>query len=346
MAFFTDISTGSPAAYVGADVQQYFISPLFLGNDVLAKFEVMGEIKGNMYLDHFSAASKITTADNGGEFAGVQGTIYSNPQISPKRVESEIEMNGNNFYNKVKGMVLRSGTSKDNVDGTVLKQIGAEIMMQGVKADFNRQLWFADTSSLLDSTAHVAHYQVYDGIFASLLAKLADDQIVAATYSTDITNAAATAALESVYQAATAELKELPKTFYVSGKIADDYERELTSKGNTLAYADLQSGIPSLNFRGIPLVVRRDWDVTLANDFASIRQIAEEETGGTPAVGASALGARIALIADNALVVGSDYSGASVENWYNMDAKAYRWRIGYTAATVLLDAKLAVLYGN
>jgi|SaaInlStandDraft_1057018.scaffolds.fasta_scaffold28318_2 hypothetical protein len=343
MATFMDNSAAQ--AFVAADAQQYFVSPLFLGNDVLAKFDVMTDIKGNTYLDHFSAASKLTVADNGAAFSATNdASAYTNPQISPKRVEAEIAMNGQNFFNKVKGQILRSGTSKDNVDGTLLKKIGSEILMQGIMADFNRQVWFGDTNALVTGTGS-GNYNVYDGGFASMLSKLADAQIVAATYS-GATEGDAIAALKSCYDAATAELKELPKTFYVSGKIADDYVRDLTAKGVAPAYVDLQNGISGLSYLGIPIVVRRDWDTVLANDYALVRQIAQEESGGTPAIGGTALGARIALIADNALVVGTDMSSASVESWYNKDQKEFRFRFGYLCGSVLLDAKLAVLYGN
>lgn len=339
MALFTDITGAN--AYVGADVQKYFVSPLFLGNDVLSKFDVMSNIKGNMYLDHFSAASKITKADNGGAFAGVAGTAYTNPQISPKRVESEIAMNGNSFYNKVKGMVLKSGTNKDDVDGTVLKEIAAKIMIQGVQADFNRQLWFGNTAAEVTS----GDYNVYDGVWASLQAKVPSTQVTVATYATNIAGEAAIAALETVYGKATAELKELPKTFYVSGKIADDYVAELTAKGVAPAYSDLQNGIPVLSYRGIPIVVRRDWDTALANDFGSIMTAsANLGDSAADAVYTTAAGARIALIADNALVVGTDFDSATVESWYNQDEKQYRFRFGYNCGTVLLDAKLACTY--
>tara|TARA_R110002020_G_scaffold304726_4_gene520544 strand:- start:1734 stop:2768 length:1035 start_codon:yes stop_codon:yes gene_type:complete len=339
MALFE--TTSGAAGFVGADVQKYFISPLFLGNDVLSKFDVMGDIKGNTYLDHFSAASKITSADNGGKFAGVAGTTYTNPQVSPNRVEAEIAMNGNSFYNKVKGMALKLGTDKDNVDGTVLKEIASKLMLQGIQADFNRQLWFGNTAAIVTG----GDYSVYEGIWASLQAKVPAAQLVVTTYATNVANEAAIAALEVVYGKATAELKELPKTFYVSGQIADDYVAELTAKGVAPAYSDLQNGIPSLSYRGIPIVVRRDWDTVLANDFAQVPTAsANLGDASVDAVYTSAAGARIALIADGAMVVGTDFEGANVESWYNQDEKEYRFRFGYNCGTVLLDAKLACTY--
>jgi hypothetical protein len=339
-AQFSTTSGGS--AFVGADAQQYFVSPLFLGEEVLSGMDVMTEIKGDTYLDHFDAASFITTADNGNTFVGKAGTVYTNPQISPKRVEVEIAMNGNNYYNKVKGQVLRSGTDKDNVDGTVLKQIGAEILMQGIQADFNRQLWFADTSLAADtSTATVSNragYAVYNGIFKAL-------QSLDAAQEVTTVYAEATATLKAMYAAATAELKELPKKFYVSGAIADDYVDELVAEGNHIAYADGQNGIPNLRFRGIPIVIRRDWDALLVAEGAAI----DATVGATVAAGITGCtGAkdqyRAALIADGGVVVGTDFGGASVETWYNRDEKELRFRLGYLCDTVLLDKKLAVTY--
>ncbi len=345
------ITTIAATDFVAGDAQKYFMEPLFLGNDVLAKFDVMTSVKGNTYLDVFTAAQKMTKADNGGAFSASGAGYYMNLELSPKRVEAEISVNGGDFYDKVKGQVLRSGTSKDNVDGTVLKEIASKLLMQGIMRDFNRQLWFGWTSATANTnTAIGADYNVYDGVFRALYYGLPNAQRIVASYSTNIANKAATVALESVYQAATAELKELPKTFYVSGQIADDYERELTSEGNHLAYTDLQSGISSLNFRGIPISVRRDWDVVLENDYDHVIQI-QAMTGdplanAADAVGTTALGARIALIADGALTVGTDFQSANVESWYNQDQKELRFRIGYICAAQMANAKLGVLYGN
>lgn len=332
-------------AFNSADVQKYFISPLYLGNDVLARFDVMSNIKGSTYLDHFASTTKITLADNGGSFDGQTAGNYSNPIISPQRVEAEHAINGNTFFNKVKGMALKMGTHKDNIDGTVIKEVAAKYLMAGIQADFNRQLWFGNTT---ESISIGADYSVYKGIWQSLQAVVpAGQQTVDAFagYAASSTNAID--ALESVYGSATPELLEAPKAFYVSGAIADAYVRELTDKGVAPAYMDLQNGIANLSYRGIPIVVRRDWDSVLLNDFAHITDsTANLGNAAADDTYTSAAGARIALIADNALVVGTDFDSASLDSWYNMDEKQMRFRFGYLCGTVLLDAKLACTYMN
>ena len=119
---------------------------------------------------------------------------------------------------------------------------------------------------------------------------------------------------------------------------------ELTSIGVAPAYEDMQNGIPKLSYLGIPLVVRRDWDVVLATKYANVQMIQAAAT--TDAVGTAALGARIMLLANDALVVGTDFNTANVESWYNRDEKELRFRFGYTCGTVLLDSKMACVYGN
>jgi len=343
-------NTDAAATFIAADALQYFVSPLFLGEEVLSGMDVMTEVKGITDLDHFAAASFLTTADNGLSWAGKQYGAYTNPRISPVRVEVEVSMNGNNYYNKVKGQVLRSGTDKDNVDGTILKQIGSEILMQGIKADFNRQLWFCDGAKVAVGTGAVvsnaAHYKLYTGIFAALAAKCLDAQKITTKWNTTaVTTDRATLVLAAMYAAATPELKELPKKFYVSGAIADAYTDELVGAGNHVAYADGQSGIPNLRFRGIPLVVRRDWDALLSAESAAIVTTAGSiVNAGITGAAATNAQYRAALIADNAVVVGTDFNGSSVESWYNRDEKELRFRLGYLCDTVLLDAKLAVTY--
>ena len=347
MAFLNE--TGSAATFVGADALQYFVSPLFLGEEVLGGMEVMTEIKGITDLDHFAAASFMTKSDNGLKFEGTKYGAYTNPRISPVRVEVEVSMNGNNYYNKVKGQVLRSGTDKDNVDGTVLKQIGSEILMQGIKADFNRQLWFCDGAKVAAGTGAVVsnavHYKLYNGIFKSLASLDAGQKLTTKFNNTADTTARATIVLTAMYDAATPELKELPKKFYVSGSMADAYTDELVGAGNHVSYADGQNGISNLKFRGIPLVVRRDWDALLvAEGDAIVTTAGSIVNAGITGAGATNAQYRAALIADNAIVVGTDFGGSAVETWYNRDEKELRFRLGYLCDTVLLDKKLAVTY--
>jgi hypothetical protein len=98
-------------------------------------------------------------------------------------------------------------------------------------------------------------------------------------------------------------------------------------------YGAMVNGVPQLTYRGIPLVVRRDWDVAIAADHAEINgQNAAAETH------------RAMLTTQDAFVVGTDFDENSVEQWYSQDNKAYRFRVAYMVGVALKDAKLAVYY--
>lgn len=343
------IST-SITGYHQEEVQKYFLSPLFLGEDYLNNFMVYPDVKSSMKLDHFQSAQYVTNANAGAAFsADAETSNYSQKTLVVGNLEAEMEQRANVFFATVKSQALKLGTAKDNIDGTVVKEIMANIMMQAVKRDFHRQLWFANLNdaaagSDADGTGRNADYDVYDGIFEVLSDGLADDQKLTIGVSADSPSTGCTLAasgvytgaeiisiFEAVYDAATAELLEVPKTMYVSGVIANAYMKYLRSQGVSESFIILQDGTPNLTWNGIPIVVRRDWDSHIANDFALITGASAADSAG-----------RIALIADKAIAVGTDFEAASVENWYSLDQKAYRMRLGYKCGTQLMDAKLAV----
>lgn len=345
------IST-SITGYHQEEVQKYFLSPLFLGDDsYLSKFTVYPDVKSSMKLDHFQSAEYITNANAGQAFAAdAETSDYTQKTLVVGHLEAEMEQRANQFFATVKSQALKMGTAKDNIDGTVIKEIMANIMMQAVKRDFHRQLWFANLNASAagtdtDGTGRNADYDVYDGIFEVLSDGLASAQKLVVGVSADSPSTGCTLAnsgvytgaevisiLEAVVDAATPELTELPKTLYVSGVIANAYMKHLRSQNISESFIYLQDGTPAnLSFAGIPMVVRRDWDSHIANDFALITNASAADSAG-----------RIALIADGAIAVGSDFQGASVENWYSLDQKAYRMRFGYACGTQLMDSKLAV----
>lgn len=322
----TNAISSVPSGYNQQEVEQYFLSPLFLGEDYLNKFTLYPAVKGSMKLDHFAAADKITVAQSGAAFAAVAGGAYTEVTLTVGNVEAEMEQTAATFVGTVKAQALKLGTARENIDGTVVKQIVAEMMLQGVKRDFNRQLWFGDTGS------GDANYTPYNGIFVALQA-LDSAQEIAITEASagTLTGDECIAALEAVYDAATAELKELPKTLFISGIVADAYMKYLRAQGVSESFAYLQDGTPVLSWNGIPMVVRRDWDYIIENDFALI--------DGATGVNSKS---RIVLIADKAMAVGTDFEAAGFESWYSQDNKSYRFRLGYKVGAALMDIKLAV----
>tara|TARA_R100001244_G_scaffold9274_2_gene11353 strand:+ start:2657 stop:3685 length:1029 start_codon:yes stop_codon:yes gene_type:complete len=334
------IST-SLSGFVQEDVEKYFLSPLFLGEEYLNNFDLLSNVKGSIALDHFASAEKITVAHSGAAFAGTAGAAYTQVSLVTGQVEAEFEQRFNTFEGTVKSKALKMGTAKDDIDGTVLKTIISEMMLQGVKRDFNRQIWFGDTGM---TGTGAANYTPYNGIFVALQGLDAAQELVigitADTPSTGCTLAATgvytgaelISIFEAVYDAAPAELKELPKVMFISGVIADAYMKYLRSQGVSESFVILQDGTPKLTWNGIELVVRRDWDSIIGSDYALI-----DDASAADSIG------RVVMVAKQAIAVGTDFDSATFDTWFSQDNKAYRFRLGYLAGAALKDKKLAVV---
>ena len=98
-------------------------------------------------------------------------------------------------------------------------------------------------------------------------------------------------------------------------------------------YGAMVNGVPSLTYRGIPIIVRRDWDVAIAANVANIN-------GASTAAETH----RAMLTTKDAFVVATDFDMNSVEQWYSNDNKEYRFRVAYSIGCALKDAKLAAYY--
>ena len=315
------------------DVNKAIIQPVFMGQDYMAYMDIMPNIKGTTVIDKFNQLTKVTKAESGAAFsaeadANQGGTIT----ITPKRMEVELEFRANSLFNKIKGQLMRSGHDFDNIEGSVVKGILLDLIGQAVKSDFNRQVWLSNSGS-----ADV-NYGVYDGLFESAFSA----SVTNITNSTvgQTANAAldvnATAIFDKLYDNASPELLDVGEhVLFVSGDIADKYVTQLEGTSYAAAgYGALVNGTPQLTWRGIPIVVRRDWDVAIAAEAAGT-------FNGSSAVAETH---RTMLTTKGAFVIGTDFDENSVEQWYSQDNKAYRFRVAYMVGTALKDSKLAVVY--
>lgn len=316
------------------DVNKTILEPLFLGQDYMQYMDVMPNVAGTVVLDRFQALSGITKEFASGAFSAETGEKGAAVTITPKRMEAEIAFAGNSLFNKMKGQLMRAGHDFDNVDGTIVKNILLDLIGEGVQADFNRQLW------LSDSAASGADLGIYDGIFQAAF-EATSNSINRSSISPEQTTDAALVAgngikiLRALYDNASPELLGAGNhVLFVSGDIADDYQLTLEGTGFTSSgYGTLVNGVPQLTFRGIPIVVRRDWDVAIAADVANVN-------GASNAAETH----RAMLTTKDAFAVATDFNSNSVEQWYSNDNKEYRFRVAYSVGCALKDAKLAVYY--
>ena len=317
------------------DVSKSIIEPLFMGQDYMSYMDVMPNVAGTIVIDKFKQLGGITGALAPlGAFSGASGEIGDTVTITPVRREAEVAFAGNALYNKIKGQLMRGGFEFDNVDGTVVKNILLDLIGQGVKADFNKHLWLSDASA---SDA----FGDFDGLFDSAFAVTANRHNRGTLATEQTTDAALVAGrgldiLKGLYEIASPELLEAGNhVYFVSGDIADDYmATNLESSSFAAAgYGAMVNGVPNLTYRGIPIIVRRDWDVAIAANVANIN-------GASTAVETH----RAMLTTKDAFVVATDFNENSVEQWYSNDNKEYRFRVSYSIGCALKDAKLATYY--
>lgn len=96
-----------------------------------------------------------------------------------------------------------------------------------------------------------------------------------------------------------------------------NYRVTLESDGTEAAHTELLNGKNVLTFRGIPLIVRHDWDVTIAADFPGYYTH------------------RALLTMPKNLIWATDLNAAidMVESWYNQDNQERNFRVEYKAGT-------------
>tara|TARA_R100001015_G_C4628308_1_gene188413 strand:+ start:1739 stop:2749 length:1011 start_codon:yes stop_codon:yes gene_type:complete len=316
------------------DVSKFILEPLFMGQDYMSYMDIMPNVSGTVVIDKFKQLGGITNAFSSSAFTAETGEIGDTVTITPVRREAEIAFAGNSLYNKIKGQLMRGGHEFDNVDGTIVKNILLDLIGQGVKADFNKHLWLSDASA---SDA----FGDFDGLFDAAFAVTANRHNRGTLATEQTTDAALVAGrgldiLKGLYEIASPELLEAGNhVYFVSGDIADDYMATNLENSSFAAagYGAMVNGVPNLTYRGIPIIVRRDWDVAIAANVANIN-------GASTAVETH----RAMLTTKDAFVVATDFNENSVEQWYSNDNKEYRFRVSYSIGCALKDAKLATYY--
>lgn len=314
------------------DVNKYIVSPLFLGGELLSYMDVLPNIKGTTVIDHLGKLTKITKGFNNGVFSGAGAGTFKGVTIAPARVEAEVEFRAQSLFGKIKGQLMKAGHDFDNIDGSIVKTALLDLIGSGIKHDFNRQLIFNDVNS------SSSNFDMYDGLFRT--AKEASATMLTNADLTGSANDAALAAdggleiLQDMYAAASAELLAAPgRVFMVNGAVADNYQKTLEGTPYAAAaYGAVVDGA-KMSYRGIPIVVRRDWDAVVGADHAAI-SFTSNETENYCAI----------LTCQNAFIVGTDFDETRAEQWYSQDNKSYRFRVSYMVGCALPNPELAVVY--
>ena len=164
----------------------YFLTPLFVGDDITDIVEVRTDIKSSEKLDVISSLSKITKAyAQGTSFTSSTGVTPAQKTITVSDMKAEVQQNGKAFANWVKQALLKAGVNENDISGTIFEEIILILFTKAIRRDWYRQMFFGDTnketlsSGVITGTADV-DYNVYNGFWTTLLADFAAVTIPAA----------------------------------------------------------------------------------------------------------------------------------------------------------------------
>lgn len=174
--------------YSRESVNEYFIKPLFLGEDITKEQTVHLDVKSSKKLNLIDKLNKITKAyAQGTSFTPSTGVTITQKTLTTGRMKAEVRQAGREFYNMVMQEALKSGVNQNDIGGTVFEEIVFKLFYDALYADIQRQIWFNDTtkttvsSDIATATADT-NYNVYQGHWARIFTDVAATTIAASQY--------------------------------------------------------------------------------------------------------------------------------------------------------------------
>ena len=169
-------------------VQEYFIKPLFLQNDIREIVTVRTDIKNSEKLDFIDSLEKITKAyAQGTSFTSSTGVTITQKTLTVVDMKAQVEQNGKAFLNYVKESLLKKGVDENDIADTLFEQILMEIYMKGMARDLQRQVFFGDTvketrASGVPTGTLDADYKEYVGFWTRIINDFDSAALPAAQY--------------------------------------------------------------------------------------------------------------------------------------------------------------------
>lgn len=266
-----DILGTSGLTYNGKETTDILIKPAFQDPDFTKIFRVMTDIQSKQKMYLLNPLSKVTKLYNS---CGLDTVTGSQINITQKELEvSPLQIYLNEcpdvFSDTVFETLRKSGHDWNNLEGTQLETVITNIVMDAVKRDAWRILFFGDTGSVSTDYNQLDGFwtKIFEGVDTYCVDRV--DNI-----GTSLTPGQAITILRNLYEQANNILKQIPETqkkFFVTGSIADNLLASYT--GNTGGieglFLNLQNGVPQLKFYGIEVVPMRSWDTYISSDLGN-----------------------------------------------------------------------------
>ncbi len=183
-------------AFTKQSISEYFIDPMFMGEDIRGAITVRTDIKGTEKLNRISRPSMITKPKVNEGFFPNGSFELTTQDITVKPMAIEFEQNGREFWGSVAQQLLASGYKEDDVEQMsnpdIWNKIVLPIIAQAGQQDLIRQMFFNDPDSSSND------YSGYTGFFTHFQNDLKDG-IIPASQHIDFSYTKGTAAYHNIH---------------------------------------------------------------------------------------------------------------------------------------------------
>lgn len=298
-----------------------------LGFNVVNDIQSVKKMYKTPYLDKITkkrVGCSTTSTETG------NGVAVTSFDLAVTDMQIQLPLCADVFASTIAETALKKGFDINNLEGTEIESMLAEMILEAAGRDAFRTLFLGDTT--LSNT----DYTAFDGLFKKLKAGyLAADGTVQADgsiTSTDINLTNIVTTFNNFIDAQPSELKymdDAAKVFYVTHPVYEAWKRYLQSTNFSGVGAQrdaLINGIPTLSFNGIPVVSLGLLSKYIDTDFAT----------GSPATAATAN--RIILTTPENHYIATDLleDTAKLDFWYerkeDTNYTRLRYKLGFNYA--------------
>ncbi|MDP3461430.1 MAG: hypothetical protein Q8S18_01440 [Bacteroidales bacterium] len=182
-------SQSTSPAFTKQSVNEYFVQPMFMAEDIRGIITVRNDVKGTERLNRIGRPSMLTKPKTGSGFFPSEGFRLTYTDITVKPMALEFEQNARAFWGSVIEQLLASGYKEDDVEQMKSPDVWNKIMLplvaQAGQDDLVRQMYFANPlaeilnngkpTGLIDT-----NYSGYSGFLTWIISDLLSGTIPAA----------------------------------------------------------------------------------------------------------------------------------------------------------------------
>lgn len=319
--------------YNGQETAELFITPALQGQNNFDQYRIIPNVATKRQMNFRAQADKITRKATGCSFTAKGNVSLTDKVLDVNPIEAQGQLCDRDLADTVfEDTWFKQGNDRPDATGTIAEQIMMDYIVEGVKRDNTRVVWFGDED---DGDADFNHI---DGFWRLMLDSSGS---LGATYN--ITNVetggsldtdAAETVFKNLFENIPAYAWQLGRSnfrFYVSHGLELNYRTTLRADATDTSNTIRINGLDTLAFEGIPVVTIPEWDDDLADSSlpASISNGFNTTSDNLA----------ILTIADN-LVIGTDLvssaRGTDARIWYSMDNKETRYDVNYKLGCQLL----------